>query len=157
MYRQLSEASELGDFFRQQVLMIMFIIKFAEQMERLTNLLVLQAFFREMGQHLDDDEAIAVLMLIMAMTGQSAQQRPTGGAVAAQRPPQRQALPEPARPALRALPAPTSSNANTPARGYQQTASRPAPASAPAPRPASTAGNRYRQQPPKDTCCCALL
>lgn len=153
MYRQVADAGELGTFFRQQVLMILFIAKCAKDLAALNDVAVLMEFFRRHGDSLSEEDAVALMLLLAVMVGGI-----PGGAAAqprAAQPARRaiQAAP-PARAAIQAAPARVAAAAAPVAKAPAASATRPAATAArltPAAAPTRAAAARGKKQD-----CCVL-
>ncbi|XP_077866669.1 uncharacterized protein LOC144355130 [Saccoglossus kowalevskii] len=62
------DISQLGDFFRRQVLLIRFAAQFSHDMDKLRSLIALRAFLSSMGEHVDnEDELKGLLGLLLTM------------------------------------------------------------------------------------------
>lgn len=67
MFVIVDNVSELSSFFRRQVLLIRFAAKFASDMEQLRSRMALLAFFRELGEAVEDAELDGLMQLLFAM------------------------------------------------------------------------------------------
>ncbi|XP_077982651.1 uncharacterized protein LOC144437563 [Glandiceps talaboti] len=67
------EISQLGDFFRRQVLLIRFAAQFSHDMDKLRSLIALRTFLASMGENVDNDEELrgllALLLTMMMISG----------------------------------------------------------------------------------------
>lgn len=69
MFVIVENVSELSGFFRRQVLLIKFAAKFASDMGKLRDILVLRQFMAALGEDVDDSELEGLMGLLIAMMG----------------------------------------------------------------------------------------
>ncbi|XP_070575525.1 uncharacterized protein [Ptychodera flava] len=69
------DISQLGDFFRRQVLLIRFAAQFAHDMDKLRSLIALRTFLASMGEQVDNEEELrgllALLLTMMMVSGEA--------------------------------------------------------------------------------------